>query len=42
MASIVVETNVLIPLRDGTRLFADIYRLGSHDYHLRWGVGSGT
>jgi predicted acyl esterase len=26
MASIVVETNVPIPMRDGTRLFADIYR----------------
>ena len=26
MASIVVETNVPIPMRDGARLFADIYR----------------
>ncbi len=42
MAGIVVETNVPIPITDGARLFADIYRLGSHDYHLRWGVGSGT
>jgi hypothetical protein len=34
MASIVVETNVPIPLRDGTRLFADNLNQGSAD--LRW------
>jgi uncharacterized protein len=29
MASIVVETNVPIPMRDGVRLYADIYRPSS-------------